>query len=143
MAKLDQEMMELPKKKFQFWNLVWLVVFVGGLVVSTIETNTSLSAFLNNFGQFAEIFTQMAQPDWGYTSTAIPYLIETIKMAVLGTVIGSAIAFVYSLLIARNIIKNKYVTGVLRFIMNIIRTLPDLLLGAIFVAVVGLSLIHI
>lgn len=139
MAKLDQEMMELPKKKFQFWNLVWLVVFVGGLVVSTIETNTSLSAFLNNFGQFAEIFTQMAQPDWGYTSTAIPYLIETIKMAVLGTVIGSAIAFVYSLLIARNIIKNKYVTGVLRFIMNIIRTLPDLLLGAIFVAVVGIG----
>lgn len=66
MPKLDQEMMELPKKKFQFWNLVWLVVFVGGLVVSTIETNTSLSAFLNNFGQFAEIFTQMAQPDWIY-----------------------------------------------------------------------------
>ena len=26
MPKLDQEMMKLPKKKFQFWNLVWLVV---------------------------------------------------------------------------------------------------------------------
>ena len=61
------------------------------------------------------------------------------KMAVLGTVIGSAVAFVYSLLIARNIVKNKAVTGVLRFIMNIIRTIPDLLLGAIFVAIVGIG----
>ena len=60
-------------------------------------------------------------------------------MAVLGTVIGSAVAFVYSLLIARNIVKNKAVTGVLRFIMNIIRTIPDLLLGAIFVAIVGIG----
>ena len=67
-----------------------------------------------------------------------PKLIETIKMAVLGTVIGSAVAFVYSLLISRNIVKNKAVTGVLRFIMNIIRTIPDLLLGAIFVAIVGI-----
>ena len=60
-------------------------------------------------------------------------------MAVLGTVIGSVIAFIYSLLIARNIVKNKAVTGVLRFIMNIIRTIPDLLLGAIFVAIVGIG----
>ncbi|WP_027824875.1 phosphonate ABC transporter, permease protein PhnE [Lactobacillus psittaci] len=139
MPNLDPKLVELPKKKFHYLNLVWLVVMVGGLFLSINETNTSLSAFFANFGQFAEIFEQMAKPDWSYAATAIPYLIETIKMAILGTVIGSAIAFVYSLLIARNIIKNRVVTGVLRFIMNIIRTLPDLLLGAIFVAVVGIG----
>ena len=81
----------------------------------------------------------MCHPDWGYAATAVPLLIETIKMAILGTVMGSAIAFVYSLLIARNIVKNKAVTGILRIIMNIVRTIPDLLLGAIFVAVVGIG----
>lgn len=60
-------------------------------------------------------------------------------MAILGTVIGSAIAFVYSLLIARNIVKNKAVTGILRVIMNIVRTIPDLLLGAILLQLLVLA----
>ncbi|MDO4912520.1 MAG: phosphonate ABC transporter, permease protein PhnE [Lactobacillus sp.] len=130
---------QLPKKKLSYWNLVWVVVFILGLFVSTNETGTSVSALFSNFGQFTDIFFQMAKPDWSFTGAAMPYLIETIKMAVLGTVIGSAVAFVYSLLIARNIIKNRVITGVLRFIMNIIRTIPDLLLGSIFVAVVGIG----
>ena len=86
-----------------------------------------------------KVMNLVSHPDWSYMSVIWPKLIETIKMAVLGTVIGSVVAFVYSLLIARNIVKNKAVTGVLRFIMNIIRTIPDLLLGAIFVAIVGIG----
>ena len=112
---------------------------VLGLFLSVNVTNTHISVLFNNFSQFTDIFVQMCHPDWGYAATAVPLLIETIKMAILGTVIGSAIAFVYSLLIARNIVKNKAVTGILRVIMNIVRTIPDLLLGAIFVAIVGIG----
>lgn len=134
-----QELQELPKRKFRIMNLLWLLVIVGGLIVSTNETNTHLSVLFENFGQFADIFVQMSHPDWSYFGAVIPLVLETIKMAVLGTVIGSAVAFVYSLLIARNVVKNRIVTSVLRFIMNIIRTIPDLLLGAIFVAIVGIG----
>lgn len=132
---------DLPKKKFKIWNLVWLIIFIAGFFLSLSDTNAHLSVLLNptNFGQFSTIFVQMCHPDWSYASTAIPLLIETIKMAVLGTFFGSVVAFIYSLLIARNIVKNHVVTGVLRFIMNIIRTIPDLLLGAIFVAIVGIG----
>ena len=139
MSATDRDMLKLPKKKFSMWNWAWAIFMVVGLILSVQETNTSLSEFFANFGQFGEIFVAMAQPDWSYAGTAIPYLVETIKMAIISTVIGSALAFVYSLLIARNIIHNKVVTGVLRFIMNIIRTIPDLLLGSIFVAIVGIG----
>lgn len=135
----QQNLMQLPKRKFNFLNLVWIIVMVLGLFVSINVTNTHISVLFENWDQFAEIFVQMSHPDWSYFSVIWPKLIETIKMAVLGTVIGSVFAFIYSLLIARNIVKNKAVTGVLRFIMNIIRTIPDLLLGAIFVAVVGIG----
>lgn len=134
-----QHLAELPKKKFKIMNLVWVVIMVLGLFLSVNVTNTHISVLFNNFSQFTDIFVQMCHPDWGYAATAVPLLIETIKMAILGTVIGSAIAFVYSLLIARNIVKNKAVTGILRVIMNIVRTIPDLLLGAIFVAIVGIG----
>ncbi len=133
------DLMTLPKKKLKLLNLVWLLLFIAGLVVSTNVTKTSLGALFSNFGQFAEIFLQMLHPDWSYMPAVIPLLLETIKMAILGTVIGSVFAFIYALLIARNIVKNKVVTGVLRVIMNIIRTIPDLLLGAIFVAIVGIG----
>lgn len=139
MNKDVQDLMNLPKKKFQFINLVWLIVFVAGLFVSINVTNTHISVFFANFSQFTDIFIQMAHTDWGYFGAVIPLVLETIKMAVLGTLIGSIVAFVYSLLIARNIVKNKIVTGILRIIMNIIRTIPDLLLGAIFVAIVGIG----
>ena len=135
----EQHLAELPKKKFKIMNLVWVVIMVLGLFLSVNVTNTHISVLFNNFSQFTDIFVQMCHPDWGYAATAVPLLIETIKMAILGTVIGSAIAFVYSLLIARNIVKNKAVTGILRVIMNIVRTIPDLLLGAIFVAIVGIG----
>lgn len=135
----DQDLMNLPKKKFKIMNLVWLVIIVAGLFVSIDVTNTHISVLFANFSQFSDIFIQMLHPDWSYFGTVVPLLLETIKMAVLGTVIGSVIAFIYSLLIARNIVKNKVVTGILRFIMNIIRTIPDLLLGAIFVAIVGIG----
>lgn len=135
----EQDMMNLPKKKFKIINLVWVILFIAGLFISINVTNTHISVLFENFSQFTDIFVQMAHPDWSYLSAVIPLLLETIKMAVLGTVIGSVIAFIYSLLIARNIVKNKAVTGILRFIMNIIRTIPDLLLGAVFVAIVGIG----
>lgn len=139
MSKSEQDLMTLPKRKFKFLNLLWLILIIAGIFVSIDVTNTHISVLFANFSQFSDIFVQMCHPDWSYFSTVIPLLLETIKMAVLGTVIGSAVAFIYSLLIARNIVKNKFVTGILRFIMNIIRTIPDLLLGAIFVAIVGIG----
>ena len=139
MSATDRDMLKLPKKKFKMWTWVWVILMVLGLVLSVNNTQTSLPEFFANFDQFAEIFVQMAQPDWSYAGTAIPYLVETIKMAIISTVIGSLLAFVYSLLIARNIVHNRAITGVLRLIMNIIRTIPDLLLASIFVAVVGIG----
>lgn len=134
-----QNLMKLPKRKFKVMNLVWAIIMIAGLFISINVTNTHISILFKNWDQFADIFVQISHPDLSYLSVIWPKLIETIKMAVLGTVIGSVVAFIYSLSIARNIVKNKAVTGVLRFIMNIIRTIPDLLLGAVFVAIVGIG----
>ena len=137
----QHQLKQLPKKELKWSTLIWLIVLVAGLFISINVTNAHISVLLapDNFGQFMDVLIQMCKPDWSYAHVIWPYLIETIKMAILGTVIGSVIAFIYSFLIARNIVKNKAVTGVLRFIMNIIRTIPDLLLGALFVAVVGIG----
>lgn len=135
----SQNLPQLPKKKFQIMNIVWLIIFIAGFVLSVQSTDTHISDLFKNFDQFSDIFVEMSHPDWNYFSTVVGPLIETIKMAILGTFLGSVIAFIYSFAIARNIVKNKFVVAILRIIMNIIRTVPDLLLGAIFAAIVGIG----
>ncbi len=129
----------LPKKPLRPTKIALTVIMLVGLVVSTIATGADFGMFFANFGEFTVLFKEMAHPDWSYAYYVVDPLIETIKMAVLGTVIGSAVAFPFALLISRNIVKNKFVTGIFRFILNIVRTIPDLLLGAIFVAIVGIG----
>ncbi|KRM71872.1 phosphonate ABC transporter, permease protein PhnE [Lacticaseibacillus brantae] len=132
-------MAELPKKPFAWQKWVLGVVMVVGLIISAQATGTNLPMFFQNFGQFTIIFQQMLSPDWSYTAYVVDPLIETIKMAILGTTIGSVLAFPYALLVARNIVTNRWVVGIFRFILNVIRTIPDLLLAAIFVAIVGIG----
>lgn len=129
----------LPKKPRNYQKILLTVVMIVGLLLSIWATDARFGEFFANIDQFLEIFKQMLHPDWSYTSYIVKPLLETIKMAILGTTIGAVIAFPYALLISRNIIKNKILTGIFRFILNIIRTIPDLLLGAIFVAIVGIG----
>lgn len=129
----------LPKKPFGWEKLVITGLMVGGLIWSGIVTEVNVPQFVANFGQFAQIIVEMLKPDWSYVSYVVAPLIQTIKMAVIGTAIGAGLAFPYAFLVSRNVVTNRFVTGLFRFILNIIRTIPDLLLAALFVAVVGIG----
>lgn len=130
---------ELPKPPRSWHKWALTAVMVLGLIWSSVITEANLGTFFQNFSQFTEIFGEMAHVDWSYAYYTIDPMIQTIKMSVIGTLIGSALAFPYALLVSRNIVTNKVVVGVFRFILNIVRTIPDLMLAALFVAVVGIG----
>ena len=66
-------------------------------------------------------------------------LLQTVQMAILGTTFGTALAIPFSILAARNIVKNRIGRGIIRIILSLIRTLPNLLLAALFVAIFGIG----
>lgn len=132
-------MQSIPKKPFPKVKLLLTVVMVLGLIWSSWVTEADLPGFFANFDQFTMILGQMAHPDWQYASYIWTPMLETIKMAIVGTLIGSLVAFPYALLVARNIVTNRFVVGLFRFILNIVRTIPDLMLAALFVAVLGIG----
>ncbi|WP_164512048.1 phosphonate ABC transporter, permease protein PhnE [Lacticaseibacillus daqingensis] len=131
--------MSFPKRAFPWQKWVMTAVMVLGLIWSAFITDAHIGKFFENFGEFTKIFIDMCHPDWAYTPYVFGPMVETIKMAVIGTLIGSLLAFPYALLVARNIVTNKVVVGLFRFILNIVRTVPDLMLAALFVAVVGIG----
>lgn len=129
----------LPKRGGLWKNILWLVIFILILIVSGDISGVDIPRFLMNAGQMNIIIEKMARPDWSYVSIIVDPILETLQMAIIGTTIGALVAFPFSLFAARNVVHSKWITGSFRFVLNIIRTIPDLMLAALFVAIVGIG----
>lgn len=78
-------------------------------------------------------------PDFSYIPRIISPMLETIQMALVGTFVGAIIALPTAVLAANNFIRTKWLHVPLRFILNIFRTIPAMVLASLFVAVFGLG----
>ncbi len=104
--------------------LLLLLIMIGSGINTGVSTDFS-------WDQFWQIFIKMAHPDWGYASAVITPLLQTVQMSIVGTLLGTLIAIPFSLLAARNIVKNPVLRNLIRFVLGLVRSLPDLLLGGI------------
>ena len=66
-------------------------------------------------------------------------LLETFRMAILGAFVGALLAVPFSLLAAANLMKIKAVYYVTRVILNLIRTVPDLVWAALLTGALGVG----
>lgn len=67
----SEHLKQLPKKKFQIMNIIWLLIFIVGFILSVQSTDTHISDLFKNWGQFCDIFVEMSHPDWNYFSTVV------------------------------------------------------------------------
>jgi phosphonate transport system permease protein len=74
-----------------------------------------------------------------FPQTVIGATLETVQMAVAGTFLALIAAFPLGFLAARNTTPHPLVYSVVRGALNLVRTIPDLALGLLFVAAVGLG----
>jgi phosphonate transport system permease protein len=74
-----------------------------------------------------------------FPQTVIGATLETVQMAFAGTFLALLAAFPLGFLAARNMTPHPYVYYVVRGGLNLVRTIPDLALGLLFVAAVGLG----
>lgn len=66
-------------------------------------------------------------------------LSQTLRMAILGAFFGALLAIPFSLLAARNLVRSKAVYYAVRAVLNLIRTIPDLVLAAVLSGALGLG----
>ena len=81
----------------------------------------------------------MVPPQWDYTPKIWQPLFDTIKMSLLGSVIGSVLVVPFAMLASTNIIKNRFVVSFMRLFLSIVRTLPTLVTALIATYVLGLG----
>lgn len=66
-------------------------------------------------------------------------LSQTLRMALIGALFGALLAVPFSLLAARNLVRSKAVYYMVRTVLNLIRTIPDLVLAAVLSGALGLG----
>lgn len=129
---------DLPKKPNRLKSLANITLIVGIIVSSAIFAGFNVvevfQNFTNGFDMLGRLFLP---PDFSYTPKLLDPLLETIQMAVVGSILGAILAFPAAIFAARNFIQNKLLNGISRFLLNIFRTIPTLVIASLFVAVFG------
>jgi phosphonate transport system permease protein len=105
-----------------------------------LPENLSLSELLLPL-PLAEAQERIKKRWWNNTfpQTVVGATLETVQMALAGTFLALLVAFPVGFLAARNTTPHPLVYYGLRGALNFLRTIPDLALGLLFVAAVGLG----
>lgn len=116
-----------------------LLLFLALLGASAFKTGANFPKLFVGFPEMGKLLVQMFPPDWAYFSQILTPMMETIRMAVVGTTFGAILALPVALLAASNVNKTLWLFYPARLILNLVRTVPDLLFAAVFVAIFGIG----
>ena len=99
----------------------------------------SLTELACNLPGGSRLLVESWPPEFSYFPRLLAPLLETLQIAVVGTVIGGILAVPVAVLAARNLTPGFLVWFVDRNFMNVLRTLPDLFWAMLFAAAVGVG----
>jgi len=109
------------------------------IYLSLRMTGFDLSLIIRKFDKLMDLMVKLFHPKWSFFDKVTRPLVDTIKMSILGTVIGCALALPIAVLSSTNIDKNRAIVSVLRFILALIRTLPTLVIALVCALIFGLG----
>lgn len=130
-----------PAQKYRHFTLQAIIVVVIGIVLywTAVDTNISASDVVLGIPAIADYIGRMYPPDWEIAPSLVEPTIETVEIAIWGTLLGIILALPLGLMGARNISPNVVIYGTARFILNSLRGVSELVFALIFVSAVGLG----
>ncbi|MBD8877726.1 phosphonate ABC transporter, permease protein PhnE [Roseibium polysiphoniae] len=87
------------------------------------------------------ILGEMVPPDFTRWQRWLSPLLDTLAMSVAGTALAVALSLPLGFLAAQNTTPNTTTYHIARLILNILRSIPELIMGIIFVAAVGFGML--
>lgn len=89
--------------------------------------------------QIADLTGRMFPPDFGIVPRMMQPLLQTLEMALLGTVFGTVLAVPLAFVAAVNTTPSRALGGIVRLVISALRTVPELIWAMILVTAVGLG----
>ena len=93
--------------------------------------------FADAWPAFRQLSREMFPPDFRRCRSWFRPLADTLAMSVAGTALAVSLSLPLALLAARNTTPHPFVYRATRALLNLLRSIPELIMGIIFVAMVG------
>ncbi|WP_407270224.1 phosphonate ABC transporter, permease protein PhnE [Radiobacillus sp. PE A8.2] len=117
-----------------------LIVVIGFYIASAIFTEAYPNKIISGMPIVIDfIVLDLIPPNWSYVDSVLESLIETWNMALIATTLAAIFGLPISFLAAKNINTKNVFYQIVRFVLNILRTIPELILAVVFVAFIGLG----
>lgn len=117
--------------KLSFYGIIVVLI-----VLFSYDLDVNLFDLFNGFSNLIKLGTYTFPPDWSLFTVGFVAIVETLKIAFLGTVFGMILSLPFGLLGSRNLFSQK-TTVVVRVFLAAVRVLPSLLWAVVFVIMVG------
>ncbi|MEK4933975.1 MULTISPECIES: phosphonate ABC transporter, permease protein PhnE [Bacillus] len=129
----------IPKPPSKLKHMLTAILVILLLWGSSVQVDASFTKLVVGFPNMMDLLKEMVPPDWSYFQVITTAMLDTIRMAIIGTTLGAILAIPIALFAASNVFTSAFLYSPARLILNFIRTIPDLLLAAIFVAIFGIG----
>ena len=124
-----------PPPRWTLWAGLAVVAVITGW--SAYQIDFTLAPLLTDIGRGSEIVARFFDPNWPFIVRVWPRWLETIYIAVIAAVVGNSVALFVSLVASRVTSPDRGVYQVGKAVLSVVRSLPDVAYGLLFVAAVG------
>jgi phosphonate transport system permease protein len=130
---------------------IGVALFLAALAISAIGAEVQAATFWAKLGNFFSYFDRLLTLDSGARVWTDPndwfwglrrwtrLLGETLLIAYVGTLSGAALAFLGCFVASRNLIRSALVRMTVRRVLELLRTVPDIVFAMVFVVAFGLG----
>ena len=117
--------------------LVTLVVVAACIAALAITGFFDAARFIEGGPALAQLASEMVPPDFSRWQSWVRPLIDTLAMSIAGTALAVVLSLPLALLAAPNTSPGPVVHQATRTLLSFLRSVPEIILGIIFVAAVG------
>jgi phosphonate transport system permease protein len=118
--------------------LRWLLV-LGVLAISAWQVGLDPVKIWQGLPDMGNLLARMASPQWSYAAEVLVTLVETLKMAVAGAVLGTVIGLFLAIIGAGNISPHPLLHRGVRGLLAGVRTIPHVVWAALLVTVFSIG----
>lgn len=127
-----------PRAATRLRSLLGLAAIAALLVISYRQVGFNFESLFSGAQDFWRFFLRLA-PDWTAWPQIWPVLVDTLRIAYVATIVGTLIAMPLIFLASSNTTINTPIQWIARVTLTILRSIPDLLWAALWVALLGLG----
>ncbi|MGG4128069.1 phosphonate ABC transporter, permease protein PhnE [Paenibacillus illinoisensis] len=137
--RLYTSMPEPPKPKRNKLLVIGLPLIAVLFVFSLVQLQFDYAKIAQGFTKLGGYMGTMFPPDFSAWRHVLLAAVESLQVAILGSVLGIVVAFFLSFLAASNLTPHPFVAWIIRSAASLLRAIPTIVWALIFIVSVGLG----